>query len=72
MGDKELKAAIAEEFGVKGEAMLSPEIEVYYEGGAEPKFWYNITPTEPPTLSGRDLVKRVRKLMSIIKPEKKS
>jgi hypothetical protein len=72
MTDKELKAAIAEEFGLKGDAMLGPDTQIYFEGGAEPKFWYNVPPTEPPTLSGRDLVKRTRKIMSIIKPEKKS
>ncbi len=72
MADKELKVVIAEEFGLVGNFTLEGGGKVHFEGGAEPKFWLNVEPTEQPTLSGRDLVKMVRRIIGISKPEKKA
>lgn len=70
MTDSEIKLAIVEEFGDKGETTLNDKTKVYFEGGNEPKIWIGIEMSEPATLSGRKLVKAVRAIYGIQKPEK--
>lgn len=70
MTDKELKLAIAEEFGITGDTTLNDTVKVHFEGGEEPKIWIGIETNEPPTLGGRKLVKLVRQIYGIPKPEK--
>jgi len=70
MTDAELKAAIAEEFGVEGalaEADMKPC--AFDAGGGDPKFWFDDNPVSAkPTLAKKKLVTKVREIMNIPAP----
>ncbi len=67
--DETLKAAIADEIGIFSGSTRPGEIDICGRGGKSPRVWMgHCSPRGKPTLSGKQLVRRVRDLMQIPYP----
>lgn len=64
-----LKQAVGQEFGVFA-GLSGPDIEsIAWRGGDDPALWWGgWSPGSPPTLRGRELIKRVREILDIPHP----
>ncbi|MEO0988677.1 MAG: hypothetical protein AAFY20_24540 [Cyanobacteria bacterium J06639_14] len=71
-GDQALKTAIADEIGIFSGSSRPGEITLCGKGGKSPRIWIGqCGPQGKPSLSGNQLVKRVRALMPIPYPTRK-
>jgi hypothetical protein len=66
--DEVLKAAIAAEIGIFSSSTRVGEIDICGKGGKSPRVWIGCSMRSRPTLSGKQLVRRVRSLMQIPYP----